>query len=785
MPAYHIYRSVLSLSLWGFAALCLFARVFAESELSDIERAKQMHETFWGKLVKQYPVESRTQANSREEVLTTLKIYEGRRGISGITPIGITADLAPYFRNFSYLEIEGEGLDKIESLAYKATEGGAIYTNPQFQSARLIHIPGGHYADWDARAQVILIKGEGVITGLRLVSLEGIASTFDASSFVLPVSTQPPIKALLKVDPRIGLSIDGVATLPEERFYRYYSSPGGERSGMEPYFAEKGFLPGRQMTKLAHELETRHGTFRPPLLKADSQREGYADLSIFKERNFNHYRDADPDLKFAQCLNIWPSFMEVKIEGHKNVLGTPAIEHFDAAAELAAAYIADEIADSGRTATYWEVKNESDITHEWTYHGVSGYDSWTLLGEFHNAVAQAIKGVDPGIWVGGPTSAWPRMEMGKIDFSVWYNHRKFMEVTRDHLDFYSHHFYDVGVNSSFDAREEGYEDWLQGRLDCVLDMLAAEMRNTDNLKPLLVTEYGTLKGGVREIDYWLRVNNYSSFMMQFMERPGDFEMTVPFLLGFMHWEPDSGYALVRKDNEGAYQLTKNAYFLDFWEGVGGDYLHLEPLHPKVHALGWKKGRQVFLAVNNQSGADVNLRPELNLPEGNKVVSIQYRHPTYANGQFQMRRGTLESGESLRIRNAETAILEIQTEAAIATESVIAQSFYYADQTAVLLSYDTRLEIVVPRDVLESAQSATLRLGLRDANGPVGMIEGQFNAHPFTVDLDPFSGMQNFFEYVDIQIPYQQLKENNALNLVLPHSSTSISHAKLILEGSER
>ncbi|CAI8257794.1 MAG: Beta-porphyranase A [Opitutia bacterium UBA7350] len=780
-----IYRSVKHFSVWMLAATCLIALAEDDQTLNDIERAQQMHENFWGKLLKQYEVEFRTQANSREQVLTVLKIYEGRREISESTPIRIAANLAPYFRNFSYFEIEGEGLDQIESAAYKVKEGGFIYTNPQFQSDRLIHIPGGHYADWDKQVQTILIQGEGVITGLRLVSLEGIASTFDASSFVLPESTQPSIRAVLKVDPRLGLSIEGVRTLPEERFYRYYSNPNGDRSGMEPYFKEKGFLPGRQMLKLAHELETRHGTFRPPLLNEDQEREGYADLSIFEQRNFNHYKSVDPALQFAQCFNIWPSFMEVKIDGHKNVLGTPDVICFDAAAELAAAYISDEINDSGRSANYWEVKNESDITHEWTYHAVSGFDSWTLLGEFHNGLAQAIKEVDPSIMVGGPASAWPRMEMGGGGFKVWDNHRRFMQVTRDYLDFYSHHFYDVGVNSSFDARGDRYEDWLQGRLDCVLDMLVAEMRNTNNIKPLLITEYGTLTGGIREIDYWLRVNNYSSFMFQFMERPGDFELTVPFLLGFMHWEPDSGFALVRKDAQGGgYQLTKNAYFLDLWEGVGGDYLYLEPIHPKVHSLAWKKEKRIFVAVNNQSGADVNLRPELILPKGNKVISIQYRHPTYTNGQFQMQRGILTPEKSLRIRNAETAILEIQTEALIPTVRVLEQRSYYADQTAILLSYDTLLEIDVPEEALEQAQSATLRMGIRDANGPIGTIDGQFNTHPFSVSLERFSTMQNFFEYVDVEIPIQKLKEKNVLSLNLPHSSTFISHAKLIIGADE-
>ena len=40
-----------------------------------------------------------------------------------------------------------------------------------------------------------------------------------------------------------------------------------------------------------------------------------------------------------------------------------------------AAYVADEIKDSGRTANYWEVKNESDIQHEWTYHLLQ-FDGW-------------------------------------------------------------------------------------------------------------------------------------------------------------------------------------------------------------------------------------------------------------------------------------------------------------------------------------------------------------------------------------------------------------------------
>jgi agarase len=763
----------------GFALglLGLFVVVNAADELSDIERARQMHEKFWNKVVQQYPVESRTQANSRERVLTTLEIYNGRRAISGTTPIAIAADLAPHFRDFSYLEIEGEGLDQIESAAYR-NAAGIVYTNPQLQSARYIQIPGGHYADWDSRMQTLVIEGDAVITGLRLVSLEGIVSTFDASSFVLAKSSLPPINANIRIDASRALSIDGVAELPAERFYRLYFSPGADRSGWESTFAEKGFYPGRQMLKLAHELETRHGTFKAPLLQEDPLREGYADLSIFEARDFSHYKGVSPDLQFAQCLNIWPSFMKLDVEGHKNVLGTPAVGNFAAAAELAAAYIADEIEDSGRTATYWEVKNESDIKHEWTYHEFAVADSWTRLGEFHNTVAASIKAVDPGILVGGPASAWPRMEMGGSGFMVWENHRHFMEVTRDNLDFYSHHFYDVGVNSSFEARADGYEDWLQGRLDCVLDMLCAEMRATDNVKPLLITEYGTLQGGVREIDYWLRVCNYSSFMMQFMERPADFELTVPFLLGYMHWEPASGHALLHKDANGAYQLTKNAYFLDLWEGVGGEYLHLDAIHPKVHALAWKKGTTLYLAVNNQSGADLNFQPQLQVPEGIQIDSIQYRHPTYRDGQFRFLRGSCLLGQNMKLPNAETMILEIRTDQEVKTKERIEARVFYADQTLIFPGSDISLAIALTDFDAKQLHSAKLRLGIQNADGPTGELRGQLNEFSFSLNLDQYKDIRNFFEYVEIVVPVNCLQERNQLTLDLPYTHTIVSHAQL-------
>ncbi len=750
-------------------------------DATDLETEKSLHDNFWDNVIKDYEIETKTQANSRNRVLTGLRIFEGRHTVEGTTKLSITKALAPYVRNFSHLEFEGENLDQIESVAYQVA-GGYVYTNPRLQTQRVIQIPASLYADWVAQTQTLILKGSAVVTGMRLISLEGLSSTFDESLFNIKDSSKPPMDAVIHVDPSRTLAIEGVFELPTDRFYRLYFNPDSDLSGMEPDFAAKGFYPGRQMLKLAHELETRHGAFTEPLLQEDPKRTGYADLSIFEQRSFDQFKSTDPELDFAQCFNIWPSFMDAKIPGQKNKLGTPAIDAFDAAAELAAAYVADEIKDSGRTANYWEVKNESDIQHEWTYHLLPQFDGWGLLGDFHNQVARALKKVDPAIQVGGPASAWPRMEMGRPAFSVWENHKKFMSLTKSDLDFYSHHFYDRGVRSSFAARNEGYDDWLQGRLDCVLDLLCAEMHNSGNIKPLLITEYGTLLGGTREIDYWLRVSNYSSFMMQFMERPADFSLTVPFLLGYMHWEPDSGFALVKRNSLGEFELSKNAYFMDLWEGVGGEYLYLDPIHPRVHSLAWKKGQQIFIAVNNQSGRPLKLRPELILPRSNRIQSIRYRLPTYQDGRFQLRRDDLELRESLSIGNAETAILIVETETPTATSKQILETAYYGQETVLPLSEPTTVKIETPGQNISSLQSLTLRLGLEDKNGPSGILNGRFNRHPFTIDLDSYASIENFFEYVDVTIPVSQLRDVNQITLSLKDDSTILSHAKLTVRA---
>ena len=140
------------------------------------------------------------------------------------------------------------------------------------------------------------------------------------------------------------------------------------------------------------------------------------------------------------------------------------------------------------------------------------------------------------------------------------------------------------------------------------------------------------------------------------------------------------------------------------------------------------------------------------------------------------------GESLRIGNAETAIIIVETAAPTPTSEQILETAYYGQQTILPLWERTTVTIETPSQNISRLQSLTLRLGLEDKNGPSGTLRGQFNGHPFTVDLDANASLKNFFEYVDVTIPVNQLQDVNQITLSLKNYSTILSHAKLTLRS---
>ena len=223
--------------------------------------------------------------------------------------------------------------------------------------------------------------------------------------------------------------------------------------------------------------------------------------------------------------------------------GTPKPEYFDDAAELAAAYVAEQIKDSGFTAQWWEVKNESSVQSEWAHHWKEkqGIDGWGLLADFHGQVAAAVHERAPEVKVGGPSSAY--MQLQVKDFALYRNQARFIDETRGKIDFFSHHFYENALMlGAHERRGKGYSNYLLGRYEAILDMLRAHMHKADNVLPILITECGSLQNGRQPSDNWLRLLAWNAYLTKSMQRPDQIRLFVPFIFLHMSWNPYSGDA---------------------------------------------------------------------------------------------------------------------------------------------------------------------------------------------------------------------------------------------------
>ena len=110
------------------------------------------------------------------------------------------------------------------------------------------------------------------------------------------------------------------------------------------------------------------------------------------------------------------------------------------------------------------------------------------------------------------------------------------------------------------VKNEGHS-YLQGGFECSVDMICAHMNETKNIKPLICSEYGSLNFVRDDRGYWMHIKNINAFMLNFLDRPNDFGIAVPFMLSFMHWAPDSLETFIHQSPDGEFIKTKNTFIL--------------------------------------------------------------------------------------------------------------------------------------------------------------------------------------------------------------------------------
>jgi len=728
------------------------------------------------------------KGSGASEMLEEIIISTNRIEVDGSMDIILPAGTQRVAGMFRYIILRGENLDQLGGVTLLPYAPGAFLSrSTQQPGIYRMKVPSMPIPEAEMPLINIVAKAKAgkqpVITSVSLHSQGKLSTTFDTIPYRNLGAEFPRTAVNGRLDLSHELSVGGHIDLERSKFCRYYAAPGGVHPSFEVWAHERNFLPGRQILKFQPSLVVGYGE-NPATLKENPDKPGVADLSFFERSKhppsstwaIKPFRDID----YAMCFNDYPEFMSVEHVGR----GTPLRQHFGDAADLAAAYVASQIRDGGRSATWWEVKNEATIKSEWDYHWREGVDAWSLMAEFHNKVAKAVHAAAPQTNIGGPSSAW--MQVQVQDFALYRNHLKFMDLTKDHLDFYSHHFYeDFGSLGAWERREGKYNNYLLGRMEAILDMFAAHMHGTDNVKPILITECGSLQPGRAPSDYWLRIRSWNAYMHKLMQRPQQIDLAVPFAFLCVPWNPTSGNAaFIPKEGKHNHspladcEPTPVTRFFDLWRDFDGRRLPVAFEHPGLDVTAVYQGKQVQIAATNMGGRRLALNLA-GLGDALKPVSISQRRLYYRDGELHYEDAVrLADLAAVPIDVEETTIITLQFAAPLEGLGLTHREFWYAAETARKpAELPDGVELAVQN--LEELRSARLVVGVQREGG-LTKLNGTFNGRPFVIESEWTSDMNHLFAPLQVDLPIDQLQARNVVK-VDPVDGLTITSLHVVTE----
>ncbi len=329
--------------------------------------------------------------------------------------------------------------------------------------------------------------------------------------------------------------------------------------------------------------------------------------------------------------------------------------------------------------TYWECINEADME-------MYGYfemfvTSPELLWEYHNETARVFKEVlgDKAPKIGGMT--WGQHDLQSPDFvlrqkrsfyvengddiiknatnSLTWDHRKdkwwqwdglfqgFIDNCGENMDFYSIHIYDwPQLDESKSTIRSG------GHTEAMLDLMEwYDMYKFGTKKEIIISEYGGVGAGIRERPLktrdWWSLRPFNQMMMQFLERPSQLTLTMPFAPVKAQWgdefnedgslkerylvtmmDPIGEY---REDTPGArynhqnWEWSNIILFYELWSDVKGTRIDTKSSDRDIQVDAYVDGNHMYLILNNleDEATTINLN-QFNDYE-NAVKSVSMKH----------------------------------------------------------------------------------------------------------------------------------------------------------------
>lgn len=720
-----------------------------------------------------------------KELTIIKKSREIRDGDVVVLPEG-SERVAVLFRHFGF---HGKNLDQIKEVRVipfspdKAPPRSVQVKN--FYRVQMPSLPETDEPFGTMKLRILMKEGAVCqIDDIVFYAQNAIPPEFDDIPYRDLGSEHPRERVNIEIDTDHELVIGESAGLQRDRWFRVHEIPGSVDASFEKWAFERGFLPGRGAFKFHPAITKSWGG--QETLKQSKEKPGAADLSFFDRYDSGvRLRKAIPEIQkksFALCFNDWPEFMSVPLKGR----GTPLVERFDDAAALAASYAADQVKDAGRTATWWEVKNESSVKSEWDHHFGKGLDGWGLLADFHNRVADAVHEKAPGTKVGGPSSAYMQVQVS--DFGLYKSQARFIEETRGHLDFFSHHFYEnAGMLGAHERRGQGYSNYLLGRYEAILDMLRAQMHKVDNVLPILITETGSLQNGRKPSDNWLRLLAWNAFLTKSMQRPDQIDMYVPFIFLHMPWNPNSGDAAFRPKSDRKrpnkiedFEPTTIAGYFDLWKDFEGRRLPVSFKRDWLDVVAVHEGRRISLAVTNTGGRQIALDLSGVAKRIGATGAKQIRL-NYEKGEVVFKPEHAVNAAAIPVDVNETTVIRLTLPEPLAPKGTLKMTRWYAAETAVK-SEGKAVSMSIKIEEPKRVKSAQLLIGLHRVGGITEPLVVEVNGTPITVDPGDAGEFSEFFAPLNSAVPASVLLDANTVSIKVQKGAT-ITSAQIVTQSA--
>ena len=268
-------------------------------------------------------------------------------------------------------------------------------------------------------------------------------------------------------------------------------------------------------------------------------------------------------LSFRSTDLYWPSWLDTSNHGGKFP------NNIDAGAEFIVLLLqAINKCSHGKMPAYFEVMNEPDAFWQNV--------DWDTVIDFHKLVAQKVKAKFPHMYVGGPTKTSIISVANKNNFQFWQLDERFLNMSVDHLDFYSFHPYNDFYVEGNNYRWEGINE---ARLVGYIDMVEnhANLRKGHGIE-LIISEFGV--GSIHGIDQnkpsplidWAHAYQHNAHMFTYQGFRDVINRAVGFLLANEQYLGQESLHYSLFNHDGSERHAAKAY--RFWHHLKYNYKYL-------------------------------------------------------------------------------------------------------------------------------------------------------------------------------------------------------------------